>query len=517
MVDVLLKGGRIIDGSGSPWFYGDVAVTGQHIEQVGASNDASAKKVLDVTGKVVCPGFVDAHVHGDLVLLSDTTHEPAIRQGVTTYIIGQDGCGLAPASATTIEYMRQYTAGFSGLFPDVACDWSNVDQYLSRLHRRTSVNIAYLVPNGAVRMEVMGLEHRPARADEIASMQRLVREAMDQGAVGLSTGLDYIPSLYADENEIAALCREIVPYEGVYVTHMRTDRGRRIHEGIDEVYRIGQKSGCKLHISHFNFKEEYLSRIDEGRSGGFDITFDSYPYRAGMSLLAMIVLPESIQEGGIETTIERLSDGRIRRQIADAIDGDRARLDCVQLAAAPTPEYRALEGLRLPDAARQAGLSIADLVCNVLVATRLAAGAVLFDPSRADSDLIACMKHPCHMASSDGIFFGGAPHPRGYGAFAKYVGEYAIAKRVWSLEECVRHLSHHAARRFRLPLRGLVQRGMIADLVVFDPDRIAARSTYAHPKEFAAGVEHVLVGGILTLEAGRHTGATNGQAIRRGS
>jgi N-acyl-D-amino-acid deacylase len=515
MFDLVLIGGRVVDGTGAPWYYGDVAVSGERIAAVGNLAHAEARETLSVTNKVVCPGFVDAHVHGDLALLADPTHEPAIRQGVTTYIIGQDGCGFAPASEPTIAYMRQYTAGFTGVFPNLDCDWSDVDQYLARFHRQVSLNVAYLVPNGSVRMEVLGLERRSARADELQAMRRLVRNAMDQGAIGLSSGLDYIPSLYADARELSELCKQIVPYGGVYVSHMRTGRGTRIHEGIDEVYAIGRTSGCRLHISHFNFTKEYLARIDMGRANGFDITFDSYPYRAGMSLLAMLVLPESMQVGGIEATLERLADKRTRRELSEAIERLPTRPESIQLAAVDAPEYRALEGQMLVDAARLTRLTVPELVCELLVASRLAVGAVVFDTIRRDDDLVACMTHPCQMACSDGIFFGGSPHPRGYGAFAKFLGEYAREKGAWSLEEAVRHLSYHAAARFRLPERGLVRPGMVADLVVFDPERIGARATYRSPKELAVGVEHVLVGGVVTLRDGVHTGATNGQALRR--
>ena len=207
------------------------------IAEVGRLDGAEAPRVLDATGRYVVPGFIDAHVHGDLMLLADPIHLPALRQGVTTYIIGQDGSAFAPASPETLAYMRRYTAGFNGNPPGLSYDWRTVDEYLARFDRSTAINVAYLIPNGNVRMEVMGLDPRPATDDELAAMQRLVREGMDAGAVGLSTGLDYIPSLYADAREIAALCEAIAPENGVYVTHMR---------GYDANAPVGMREVCEI-------------------------------------------------------------------------------------------------------------------------------------------------------------------------------------------------------------------------------------------------------------------------------
>src|SRR6266550_94100 len=218
MFDILITGGRVVDGSGNPWFHADMGITGDRLTAVGPLGQAEARVRIDAAGKVVSPGFIDAHVHGDLMLLADPLHEPAIRQGVTTYLLGQDGVAMAPASPATLDHMRRYTAGFSGN-PDLPDRWSSVAEYLALFERRCALNVAYLIPNGNVRMEVMGLATRPATPDELKQLGRLVRQGMEEGAVGLSSGLDYIPSLYADTEELIALCREMAPFGGVYVTH----------------------------------------------------------------------------------------------------------------------------------------------------------------------------------------------------------------------------------------------------------------------------------------------------------
>ncbi|MFO0945969.1 MAG: D-aminoacylase [Planctomycetota bacterium] len=516
MFDLLITGGQVVDGSGSPWFRADLGIRGERIEAVGNLAAAAAKRRLDVTGRVVAPGFIDTHVHGDLALLADPTHESAIHQGITTYIIGQDGCGMAPASPTTIEYMRQYTAGFTGKFPQLECRWRTLDEYLASFHRRTSLNVAYLVPNGTVRMEAMGLETRPPNGEELKTMRRLVREAMDQGAVGLSTGLDYIPSKYAAREEIAALAKEITDGDGVYVSHVRAHGGPKWHEALDELAFICQTSGCLGHVSHFNVQaEKYLPRIDAMRRLGLDVTFDTYPYLAGMTILAMIVLPDSVQEGGVAATLKRLKDKRTRAEVADFIRGRTFASDLIRLAGIGSDRFAGLEGRTLTEACRETGMDIGELACELLFESQLAASAVVFDGKRTERDLIACMRHAAQMGSSDGIFTGKMPHPRGYGAFARFISEYVRKRNAWSLEEAVRHLTHHPARRYRLPDRGLLAKGMVADVIVFDPETFEDRASYANPKVLAAGMDHVLVAGQLTLENGKHTGVTNGQALRR--
>src|SRR5438067_3058782 len=271
MFDILIQGGQVVDGSGTPWYRADVGIQGGKITALGLLAHAEAARRLDAAGKVVAPGFIDTHVHGDLALLADPLHEPAIRQGVTTYIIGQDGVAMAPASPATLAYMRRYTAGFSGT-AELEQRWSSMAEYLACFDRRCALNVACLIPNGNLRMEVMGLETRPPSAEELKRMGRLVRDAMEQGAVGLSTGLDYIPSRYAETDELIALCREMAAYGGVYVTHMRRYDPDGVLGSMDEVYRIGREANVAVHISHFNSRADLvLPKLDAGRADGVDV------------------------------------------------------------------------------------------------------------------------------------------------------------------------------------------------------------------------------------------------------
>lgn len=510
--DLLIRNGQLIDGSGLPWVQADVGVIRDRVAAIGRLNN-SAATVIDASGKIVCPGFVDAHVHGDLPLLLDPQHEPAIRQGVTTYIVGQDGVAFAPAGPATLRHMRRYTAGFNGPAPADFPESLTVDGFLTRHDRRSAVNVATLVPNGNVRSEAMGLAERPPSSAELAQMRRLVREGMEQGAVGLSSGLDYIPSLYADDAELAALCEEIAPFGGVYVTHMRGYAPTAAAAALDEVFQIGRNAGCAVHVSHFNcLADQTVPILESARRGGVDVTFDLYPYLYGSTTLAMLTLPPALNAGGVDATLERLRTPEGRAAVATALTNPRFPVETIRLANLPCEEYRHLEGQLLLDASEG---RMADRVCALLLATDLAAGCVIRHfAERQETDIHALARHPLMMAGSDGIYCGGFPHPRGTGTFAKYLGEYVRAG-IWPLETAVAHLSHHAARRFRLADRGLIRVGAFADLVVFDPDRIADRSTYDDGKALADGVEHVAVNGELVLHNGRRTPLTPGRGLRR--
>ncbi len=521
MFDLLILNGKVIDGSGNPWFRADVAIRGDRIAAVGRLGQAEAKTRIDAAGKVVAPGFIDAHVHGDLMLLADPLHEPAIRQGVTTYLIGQDGVAMAPASSATLDYMRRYTAGFSGNPEETRflgeTGFLAVADYLAYFERRCALNIAFLIPNGNVRMEAMGLATRRPTRDELQQMRRLVREGMEQGAVGLSTGLDYIPSRYAETEELIELCKEISPFGGVYVTHMRRYDPEGIDGSMDEVFRIGREADVAVHISHFNCRADLgITKTDAGRFAGIDVTYDLYCYLAGSSILGMIALPPSVQEGGIDATVKRLRDPKVRKDLEPwFIAPTRGPIDGVRLTHTAASDYRRFEGKTLGQASEEAGKSLGDFVCDVLVASDMAVGCIAAHRQRDESDVQALMRHPAMMAGSDGIYVGSRPHPRGWGCFARYLGHYVRDAKTWSLEEAVAKCSAHAARRFGLKDRGLVSEGMAADVVIFDPATIQDHSTYENGRQLATGVEHVIVNGELVLHAGKRTAALPGRSLRR--
>jgi len=516
--DVLIRGGRVIDGSGLPWVNADVGIVGDRITAVGKLPGATATEMIDASGRVVCPGFIDTHVHGDLPLMADPYHEPSVRQGVTTHVIGQDGVAFAPASPETMQYMRRYTAGFNGNLPTPGRSWNTIAEFLSQYDQRCAINACTLIPNGNVRMEVMGLADRPATAEELARMKELVRQGMEEGAVGISSGLDYVPSIYADVHELTALCSEIAPYGGVYVTHMRGYTPVKAPIALEEVFAIGRGAGCGVHVSHFNcLADQTLPMIDAARNSGVDVTYDLYCYLYGSTIVGMLTLPPEFYEGGIDATLARLRDPASRLALDDAFANPRFPIETIRLASLPHPDWKQYEGMLLVDAAKKAKIGLRDFVCEMLIATDMAAGCVIRHfVERQESDIVKLMRHPAMMAGSDGIYVGGFPHPRGTGCYARYLGEY-VRNGTWPLEEAVMKLSWHGARRFGLSDRGLLRPGFAADVVVFDPDVIADRSTLENGRPLAVGMDHVLVNGVLILREGVRTDALPGRGLRRKS
>jgi N-acyl-D-amino-acid deacylase len=370
-------------------------------------------------------------------------------------------------------------------------------------------------------MDVMGLETRAPTPDELRAMRRIVRRAMEEGAVGLSSGLDYIPSRYASTEELVDLCRELAPFGGVYVTHMRGYAPGTVIGAMDEVFRIAREAGVAALISHFNSRADLvLPHLDRARAAGHDVAFDLYGYLAGSTILGMIALPPWVQEGGADATLARLADPAVRARLrTEGFAGPRGPLDEVRLSYVEAPPFRAYEGLTLVEAAERATGhagpgAIVDFVCEVLVASALAVGCVVPHQQREESDVTALMRHPAMMGGSDGIFAGGRPHPRGWGCFGRYLGHYVREARTWTLEEAVQHLAAHPARRLGLADRGLIRPGMAADLAVFDAERVGDRATYADGRQTAVGVDHVVVNGELVLADGERTPALPGRALR---
>lgn len=516
MLDFLIRDARIVDGTGNPWYRGDAAVQDGRIAAIGRLAGEAAARVVEADGRVLCPGFVDAHVHGDTLLLGDPAMEAAVRQGVTTFIIGQDGIGFAPASEPTMTYMRDYFAALNGFY-DLGFEWRTVGEYLARFENRTAINAAFLIPHGCLRCEAMGLEERPPTDAETAKMQQLADQGMAEGAVGFSTGLDYIPCAYAETQELIDVARAVAPWGGIYVTHQRS-YGARVAEAVEESLTIGEQGGVAVHISHYNGPADVLlPLIDAARQRGADVTYDTYPYLAGCTILGMVALPRAMQEGGIPATVARLQQPDTRRELAEWLRTTTCPLEDFRIAAVFRPENKRFEGLAPAEAARVAGKSVPDFICDLLASENMAVAAVVHDARRrGEGDLQRIMLHPAHMAGSDGIYTGGKPHPRGWGTFARYLGVYCRQEGVFSLEEAVRHLSTHAARRHHLRDRGLLWPGFAADLVLFDPEQIRDRATYEESRLPAEGVTHVWVNGRLVLDDGGMTGDTPGGALKPG-
>ncbi len=501
-----------MDGTGNPWYRADVGIRGERIAAIDHLAGAETGRVVDASERVICPGFVDPHSHSDLYLLEHPQHEPKIRQGVTTEVLGQDGISYAPVSEEGLAYWREYWRAVDGR-PDLDWDWRGVGEFLARFDRRVSPNVVYLVPHGTVRHAVMGLADRPPTEQELARMGELVAQSMDEGAVGLSTGLTYLPAFYSTTEELIACCRVVARYGGVYVTHLR-DYGEHISEAIEEALVIGREAGVPVHISHLNGRaEECLPLIDRARAEGLDVTFENYPYLAGCTLLSHF-LPRWSQAGGILGTMARLRDPGVRKRIQREMAGTHlGQWRDYTICAVASEGHRVYEGFSIPEAADAAGKEVVDFVCDLIIRERLAVTVVQQHTHRTEADLRAMTRHPAHMVCTDAILLGSHPHPRGYGTYPRYLGHYVREEGVLSLEECVRKMTSLPARRFGLRSRGLLCEGFFADLVIFDPETVRDMATFEDPRQYPLGIETVIVNGQVVLDNGQHTGATPGQAL----
>ncbi|MEV5556823.1 amidohydrolase family protein [Nonomuraea wenchangensis] len=519
--DLIIRGGRVLDGTGAPPFRADVAVSGDRVAAVGHLEDAEAATVIDASGRFVAPGFVDCHVHGDAAVFDPAVQRAALRQGVTTFVLGQDGLSFAPGSAGTVAYASRYFAAVNGPMRKGSLREGSpgggplregplsVADLLGSYDRAVAVNTAYLLPHGTIRYDVMGPSSAPASADDLAAMLRRVERGLAEGAAGLSTGLEYLPGRYADAEELAALCR---PLGGLpYVTHMRA-YGPGAGVGMAEVVDIASRSGAAVHVSHLHGPADVLlPLVGDALARDVDLTFDTYPYLRGNTILAMVVLPPSVPAA--ET-------GRALELIAAAdLDEWWPGLDATwpRLTVSHAPGMEWTEGLTVVAAAERAGVSPAELCRRLLIETRLEAGVVSARPDEGpegEQSIRRMLRHPSQTGGSDGIYVGGHPHPRGFGAFARFLGRHVRELGDWTWEQAAVHLAAHPARRFGLSDRGLVRTGFAADLVVIDPATVADRATYAEPRELATGVADVLVSGVPVLAGGELTGALTGRALR---
>ncbi|MEW9547275.1 amidohydrolase family protein [Nonomuraea sp. NPDC050783] len=504
--DVVIRGGRVLDGTGAPPYRADVAVRGDRIAAVGRLEAAEAATVIDAAGRFVAPGFVDCHAHGDAAVFDPAVQRAALRQGVTTLVLGQDGLSYAPGSAATVAYASRYFAAVNG--PSRFDGPLTVGELLESYDRAVALNTAYLLPHGTIRYDVMGPEPGPASAGDLAAMVRHVERGLAEGAAGLSSGLEYLPGRYADAAELAALCR---PLGGLpYVTHMRA-YGAGAAVGMAEVAEIAARSGAAVHVSHLHGPADVLlPLVEDALARDVDLTFDTYPYLRGNTILAMVVLPPSVPAAETGRALELIA-GADLDEWWGAMEATWPRLT---VSHAPGMEWT--EGLTLVEAAERAGTKPAELCRRLLIETHLEAGVVTARPDEGpegEESVRRMLRHPSHTGGSDAIYVGGHPHPRGFGAFARFLGRHVRELGDWTWEQAVVHLAGHPARRFGLADRGLVRVGCAADLVVIDPATVGDRATYAEPRTPAAGVDDVLVSGVPVLAAGELTGAAPGRAL----
>lgn len=533
---IVIAGGTIMDGTGRAGFPGTVAVDDAgrlRVTDAGTDEDArlraaGAERTIDATDRVVAPGFIDLHSHSGLMVLSEPRHEPKVRQGVTTEVIGVDGNAYAPFPdrQDLLDFVT-LNGGLDGRPDDtVAYDWDTVASYLTRFDHATSVNIAFLVGNSPLRIAALGWDDVPADDRALDRMRKMLREAMEEGAFGLSSGLDYPPGAYATTAELAALANEAGRAGAIYHTHVRYALGDRFLDPFREAIEIGRRGEAPAHITHFYHRstfagspEQMLALVDDARAEGLDVTFDAYPYEWSSTRL-LILMPLWVQEGGPARTKERLADPAVRARIREEL---RARgtlfagpggLNDIRLGYFALPEHRRWEGATIGEVLAETGAEPVDLLCDLLLAEDLRVNEVTPGPHL--DGIRRFYRHPVAMVGTDSVFVGDRPSPRTYGSFPRILGQFVRDEHLLGLEEAVHKMTGAPAARLGLTTRGRLANGLAADLVVFDPATVRALATYEEPRRFPEGIEHVIVDGRLVVDGGVHTGALPGRSLHHG-
>jgi N-acyl-D-amino-acid deacylase len=531
-MDVFLRGGKVIDGTGAPGQRADLLVSDGRIAAVGEQADDFVRglagvRTVDVSGLVLTPGFIDMHSHSDLALLADGRHLAKTAQGVTLEVLGQDGLSYAPIDDAALAQLRGQLAGWNGDPDGFDWDWRTVGGYLDRIDRGSAVNAAYLVPQGTLRILCVGNDDRPATASELDNMRVLLAQSLEQGAVGMSSGLTYTPGMYADTAELTELCRVVGQYGGFYSPHHRS-YGAGALEAYAEMVQVAEASGCPVHLTHatMNFPvnagqaPRLLDLIDAAAQRGVDVTLDSYPYLPGATTVAAL-LPSWAAEGGPAALRARLGDPAARARMAadlevagsDGCHGVPIDWATIQISGTRLAANDRYVGLTVAEGAQLAGRPTVEFCFDLLLADELGTACLMHVGH--EENVRAIMQHPAHLVGSDGLLTGERPHPRGWGTFPRYLARYVRDEGLLSLEDCVAKMTGRAAKRLGLTDRGLIRPGFAADLVAFDPDTVADLATFEQPRLTAAGIPHVLVNGEFVIEDGARTEARPGRSVRR--
>ena len=526
MFELLLRNGTVFDGTGRPGFRADVGVAAGRISAIGDLAAAKARERLDLTGLVVCPGFIDLHSHSDTTLLVDGRGLSKVMQGVTTEVVGNCGFSPAPLTEATVATVRGQHGSFGRAVAELPWDWRGFGEYYQRLQAGgLGVNVIPLVGHLALRSAALGFDRRPPNEAELGEMELLLAAALDEGAWGYSTGLIYPPSCYADTDELVALARVASARGGFYFSHIRGE-GASLLRAVAEACEIAERADLPVQIAHHKASgrpywgrtRDSLELIDRAGERGLDVGFDVYPYVASSSLLDSLISPWA-HEGGPEQLLERLGDPACRARLAAEGPANARTYDQTIVSLVRSAANKPLEGLSLTQIAERRGTTPAEALFDLLREERLEASMVAFTMDEQDVERV--LAHPRAMIGSDGLAVAadgplseGRPHPRYYGTFPRVLGRYARERGLFSQEQAVYRMTGRAAERLRLRDRGRVVPGLAADLVVFDPASVAERSTFEQPHQYPAGLPHVVVNGVLTVRDGRHTGAKAGSVLR---
>lgn len=536
MVHILILGGTIVDGTGRPGFQGDLGITDDKIVFVGKATEEmieAAHTVIHAEGKVVSPGFVDCHTHSDLSLFTAPDATSRLYGGITTEIAGNCGVGVAPISEEYREDLKKY---FLSMFPienplnRPVFEWNSFGEYLDCMSQYpAAINVGSLVSQGAVRLAVKGFEKGPADADELQKMQELVSEAMESGAFGISTGLNYLPGAFCDMKELIEVTKPVSAFGGMYISHIRT-QSEGIFDAVDEAFTIARDANVGMHISHLKLlgspvwgkTDELFAKIKAARETGLPVSFDAYPYEAGATGLTAL-LPHWAMEGGIPALMERLSDSATRKKIQeDCINGlpgwqamiKTVGFDNITISDLSGENNQQLIGKTISEAAEIRDQTQFDALFDVLLEEKGKASMVISHLSNKDVDTI--IAHPdCMIASDSTSIAFGRPHPRFYGTNGRVFKTYVREKKLITLEDAVRKMTTLPAQQFGVFQRGELREGYYADVLVFDPETIGDVATYDDPVKYSLGIDVVIVNGKIAFSNGAPTRVLAGRVLRR--
>lgn len=500
MFDIIIRNGTIIDGSRAPRFQADVGIESDRIAAIGNLQDANAKKTIDANNRIVAPGFVDVHNHSDGWLLKQQHFQAKTRQGFTTEVLMADGVGYAPVNEHTWRDWFFYLRALDGLRMDEYQGWNSIAEFMDCIQGNNVQNVMTHIPYANLRSIACGFGKQAVDDFQMRGIQTAIQRGMDEGAVGVSTGIDYIVQCYSTTDELAEAFSAMSQRRGLYVTHVRYKKG--LLPGIKEAVQIARQANVPLHISHLKGQspgqvDELLSYIDNVARKEVDFSFDAYPYQPGSTMLSYL-LPYDVWEDGPLAALSKLRLDETRSRTRDGLQAFRLNLDRIRIAWVPSKENAHLQGKYLSEYIMDSGQPAEEALCNLLIEERLAV-LLVFDEG-VDELIYPILQHDLHLLGTDGIYSeDGLVHPRVYGSAARLLGPLCRDSQLFSLEEAVHKLSGGPKTRFGMKERGIIRKNYYADIVVFDPERVADRATYGDPHQYSVGIETVIVNGTTIL------------------
>ena len=527
MYDVVFEGCTVVDGSGGRGFVSDVAVQDGKIAAIGALEHVEARRRVLGRNKVLAPGFIDIHTHSDLPLLVNPRAESKVRQGVTTEVIGNCGLGPAPLTPDTRDEIRETSTFLAKGSAELGWDWLRFGDYLDTIEKNNvALNVVPLVGHTPLRMAAMGMDRRPAQPEEIALQQKLLRESLDDGAFGMSSGLIYPPSSYADTEELVSLAKVAHEYGALYFSHIRGE-GDTLLRAVAEAIEIGERAAVSVEIAHHKATgrsnwgkvREATNYSERAQDRNVNVNYDVYPYTAGSGGLDQVV-PNWAKEGGSGAMLARLNDPNTYAQLRAEADADGREWDSFYLVWIDSEAFKQYEGQDFAAIGQSLKLHPLDAAFHLIMESRNKASMLAF--SMSEDDVEYMLNHPLGMVGSDGSSLApygplsqGVPHPRNYGTFPRVLQVYVRERNVLTLEQAVRKMTGAPAEKLGLTDKGFVHSGLDADLVLFDPATVTENATFGDPHQYPTGIDLVMVNGQVVVDNGEHTGKLPGKVLRR--